>query len=32
MVCENLRHILRTDGGRPSLKQIPYGAFVHPGQ
>jgi hypothetical protein len=32
VVCKNLWHILRTDGGRPSLKQIPYGAFVYPGQ
>ena len=32
MVCKNLWHILRTDGGRPSFKQIPYRAFVHPGQ
>ena len=32
MVCKNLWHILRTDGGRPSLKQIPYCAFVDPGQ
>ena len=30
MVCKNLWHILRTDGGRPSLKQIPYCAFVDP--
>jgi len=32
MVCQNLWHIFRADGRRPSLKQSSYRAFVHPGQ